>query len=209
MLEPCHKINFIFTPNLLFICLILNFNTILEPVESVAYIVGARNSTVVASLSHRAVLRCLAGGYPKPVVTWWRGDRMLPFQSDRYEITREFSLVINRVELYDLGSYVCQAYNMIKRPVSIQVTLMARGPVHGRDEDSREYLQYIVDEPIIPTTVRSVVTYPPQRPTPIPFIPTVHVIQSKINIGKHYLSLYYFAVYLYFILKAYFFALTN
>lgn len=115
-----------------------------------AYILGDSNSTVVSTISHPATLRCLAGGYPKPFVTWWRGDKILPLKDDRIEIARDYSLNLNRVELYDLGPYVCQAYNSIGKPVSIQVTLKARGPVHKHSEEDRKYMQYVDSEPQAP-----------------------------------------------------------
>jgi len=122
----------------------------------------------VATLSQPSELRCLAGGYPKPFVTWWRGDKILPLKDDRFEITREYSLVFTKVELYDLGPYVCQAYNSIGKPVSIQVTLKAHGPVHVRNEEDRKYLQYLESAPTAPpSTPRPQVVYP-YRPTALP-----------------------------------------
>lgn len=141
-----------------------------------AYIIGDSNTTVVASLSQPATLRCLAGGHPKPFVTWWRGDKILPLKDDRVEITRDYSLILNRVELNDLGPYVCQAYNSIGRPVSIQVTLKVRGPVHARSEDDRKYLQYVDYESPPPTTPRPNIPYPtqPPRTRPTPYYPPVY-----------------------------------
>lgn len=135
-----------------------------EPVEGSAYIVGEPNSTVVAHLLQPATLRCAAGGYPKPFVTWWRGDKMLPLKDDRYEVTRDYSLMFSRVELYDLGPYTCQAYNAIDRPVSITITLKARGSAQPRTDEDRRYIQYIVTEPAPPT--RPVYTIPPPTQTP-------------------------------------------
>jgi hypothetical protein len=143
-------------------------------VDDSAYIVGEKNSTVVAILQQPAVLRCAAGGYPKPHVTWWRRDLMLPLKDDRYEITREYSLRFSRVELHDLGPYICQAYNSFGRPVSMHVTLKARGPVRPRTIEDQKYMEYIVNEPeptrrpffTPPTTVRTTLrprTRPPVR----------------------------------------------
>lgn len=94
---------------------------------------------------------------------------MLPYKTDRYEVTREFSLVFEKVELHDLGPYVCQAYNSIGKPVSIQITLKVRGPVHVRNEDDRKFLQYVDSEPIKApsTTPRQNISYP-YRPTSLP-----------------------------------------
>lgn len=115
-----------------------------------------------------ATLRCLAGGQPKPTVYWWRGTNMLPYKTDRFEVTREFSLVFEKVELHDLGPYVCQAYNSIGKPVSIQITLKVRGPVHVRNEEDRKYLQYVDSEPLrAPVTTPRQISYP-YRPTSLP-----------------------------------------
>lgn len=152
-----------------------------------AYILGDSNVTVVTSIAQPATLRCLAGGHPKPFVTWWRGDKILPLKDDHMEITRDYSLTLNRVEIVDLGVYVCQAYNSIGRPVSIHVTLKARGPVHARTEEEQRFLQYVDDEyRPAPTTYR-----PPQtRPTasirtPSPYRPPVTVAHvPRPGLGK-------------------------
>jgi hypothetical protein len=149
-------------------------------VEGAAYIVGEPNATVTGVIGQPAVIRCAAGGYPKPFVTWWRGDKILPLKDDRFEITRDYSLVFSKLELTDLGPYVCQAYNSIARPVSITATMMARGPVRARNEDEQRFLQYVVSElaterpiyrppPTIPTAPPTRRPYIPQtRPTYIP-----------------------------------------
>jgi papilin len=156
-------------------------------VDGSAYILGDSNSTVVSVIGQPATLRCLAGGFPKPFVTWWRGDKILPLKDDRVEITRDYSLILARVEIYDLGPYVCQAYNSIGRPVSIQVTLKVHGPLHARNEDERKYLQYVESEPPTqPTTFRPPITYPPitQR-TQRPYYPPIHnVTLARPSHGK-------------------------
>lgn len=155
-----------------------------------AYILGDSNSTVVTTVAQPATLRCLAGGHPKPFVTWWRGDKILPLKDDRVEITRDYSLILNRVDLNDLGPYVCQAYNSIGRPVSIQVTLKARGPVHARTEEDRKYLQYIEDlPPPPPTTPRPQISYPSQTPRtrPPPYYPPVYnVTVARSSYGEFF-----------------------
>jgi papilin len=132
-------------------------------VEGSAYIAGDVNSTVVASINQPATLRCAAGGHPKPFVTWWRGDQILPLKNENYEITRDYAIIISRVTISDLGPYVCQAYNSIGRPVTVQVTLKARGPLHATNDEERRQLIYEEDEEQItqPTTLR-----PPTRPRP-------------------------------------------
>ncbi|KAL7022058.1 hypothetical protein ACKWTF_012113 [Chironomus riparius] len=143
--------------------------TVDEPAEGSAYIIGEPNSTVVAQLSQPAVLRCSAGGYPKPFVTWWRGDKILPLKDDRFEITRDYSLVFSRVDLYDLGTYACQAYNAIGRPVTISVVLRARGKFQPRTEEDYKYIQYIITDPqpTSPPTFK-----PPPSPSTTPMSTT-------------------------------------
>lgn len=154
--------------------------------EGSSYIVGEPNSTVIGSLGQPAVIRCSAGGNPKPFVTWWRGDKILPFKDDRFEITRDYSLVFSKLELFDLGPYVCQAYNSIGRPVSITVTLKARGSARPQNEDDRRFLQYMVTGPLprerpvfVPppptqaTRRTPLITRPPQIPVE-PLVPHEH-----------------------------------
>jgi papilin len=161
-------------------------------VDGSAYILGDSNSTVVSAISQPATLRCLAGGYPKPFVTWWRGDKILPLKDEKVEITRDYSLILNKIDLSDLGPYVCQAYNSIGRPVSIQVTLKARGQVHARTEEERKNLQYVETEPLAtPTTFRPQ-TAPPQtqlpRTRPPPYYPPVYnVTVVRPSLGKFFL----------------------
>jgi papilin len=132
-------------------------------VEGGSYIVGEPNATVVGVIGQPATIRCAAGGYPKPFVTWWRGDKILPLKDDRFEITRDYSLVFSRLELFDLGPYVCQAYNSVSRPVSISVTLKARGSLRPRNEEEAKYTQYMVSEPA--PTERPIYRPPPPTQT--------------------------------------------
>lgn len=161
--------------------------------EGGAYIVGEPNATVTGVIGQPAVIRCAAGGYPKPFVTWWRGDKILPFKDDRFEINRDYSLMFSNLELTDLGPYVCQAYNSIGRPVSITATMKARGSVRARTEEEQRFLQYVVSEPApterpiyrpspptppTPTTRRPYI--PPTRPTYIPPPPQEHIGEWSI-----------------------------
>jgi len=92
-------------------------------VERPAYILGLENQTINVNLSQSVVMNCLAGGYPTPFVTWWRGDRILPPKSDNFEIRRDYSLVFTHFSDDNLGDYSCQAYNAIGRPVNMLRTL--------------------------------------------------------------------------------------
>ena len=146
----------------------------------------------MSSLSQSATLRCLAGGHPKPFVTWWRGDKILPLKDEKVEIDRDYSLNLNKVEITDLGPYVCQAYNSIGRPVSIQVTLKVRGPVQARTEDESIFLQYVESEPYVPPTTYRPQTHAPTqpprtRPPPPYYPPSRNVTAQRPSLGKFFL----------------------
>lgn len=142
--------------------------TVTDPEPTDVYIMGEKNSTQIVTLNQPATLRCLAGGYPKPIVSWWKSADMIALNSERYQMTRDFSLEINNVELSDLGPYVCQAYSGGK-PVSVSITLKTYGSVSATDPADEHYLQYVIDRrdetptrpPFVPPTYRP-------RPTPVP-----------------------------------------
>lgn len=123
-----------------------------DPVPSKAYIVGDTNSTKIVELNKPAIIRCLAGGYPKPIVSWWRGTEILPLRSTRFEVNRDYSLVFNQIQLTDLGPYICQAYSGEGKPVSVTIVLKAVGPAEAHDENEDQYLKYIIDAPALPAT---------------------------------------------------------
>lgn len=127
-----------------------------------AYILGETNSSKIVELNQPATIRCLAGGYPKPSITWWRGTNLLPLRSARFEVNRDNSIDFTSVALSDLGTYICQAYSGQGRPVSVYVTLLAHGPVRAETPEDELYLQYVVNAPPLPPTQE----YYPPRPTP-------------------------------------------
>lgn len=139
-----------------------------DPVEGDSYIVGDNNATKIVTLGNRVIVRCLAGGYPKPYVSWWRGTDMVSLRSERHEVTADNSLHFFKIGLTDLGPYTCQAYSGIGRPVSMYFTLKAVGPVHISNPQDEQYLRYLVSAPEVPTTPRPDPRYPyrPVRPTP-------------------------------------------
>lgn len=127
---------------------------------SKTYILGDANTTKIVEFNQPATVRCMAGGYPKPIVSWWRGTDMLPLKSTRFEVNRDYSLVFNSIELSDLGLYICQAYSGQGKPVSVHITLKAIGPVHANTTEDEQYLKYVIDaQPLQPV-------YPPYRPPP-------------------------------------------
>lgn len=121
---------------------------------------GEHNDTLVAELNEPATLRCPAGGYPKPIVTWWRETFMMPIKL----INRDYSLQFTRVRLSDLGPYVCQAYSGAGKGISRTVTLKAYGPVPFTDPVDEKYLRYIVHTR--PAHAPSYRPQPPHYPEP-------------------------------------------
>lgn len=89
------------------------------------------STAVIATLDSPTALHCYAVGWPRPIVTWWRADKMLPMTSDLYEQRPDHSLVIQMVTVDVLGPYTCQAYNGQGRAASWSVTLQARGRGHS------------------------------------------------------------------------------
>lgn len=122
-----------------------------------AAIVGEPTTSITVTINSPTTLHCYAMGWPRPFVTWWRGDRMLPFSSEDYEQDSDYTLLIRSVTISNLGVYECQAYNAIDRPASWSITLLAIGPVHNVSSP------YIVPPPERPTTIRPNYPFRPQR----------------------------------------------
>lgn len=156
--------------------------SIVDPVPGKAYILGDANSTEIVTLNEPAIIRCLAGGYPKPYVSWWRGTDLLPLKSTRFEVNRDYSLVFNNIELSDLGPYICQAYSGQGKPVSLYVTLKAIGPVHITNRDDEQYLKYLIAAPDAPITTPPRYPYRPIATPPPRVIPTPQ--EPVLPIGK-------------------------
>ncbi|XP_074105077.1 proteoglycan-like sulfated glycoprotein papilin isoform X3 [Cotesia typhae] len=163
-----------------------------EPHERQAAIVGEPNTYVTVTMNSPTTLYCYAMGWPRPFVTWWHGDRMLPLTSDHYEQDSEYTLLIRSVTLTNLGVYTCQAYNGIQRPSSWSMTLQAIGPVYNVKPEYQEYTKYLVEPPKRPNNTDNRPHYPYRpsrtqaphynqtyvpirstRPTPKPYIPAV------------------------------------
>ncbi|XP_058811937.1 papilin isoform X2 [Topomyia yanbarensis] len=135
-----------------------------DPVPRDAYIVGPHNDTQVVELNQPASIRCPAGGFPKPIVTWWRETFMMPIKL----INRDYSLQFTRVRLSDLGSYVCQAYSGAGKGISKTVTLKAYGPVHISDPVDEKYLRFIVHSRPAPVPTYRPAPVIPHHPRPTP-----------------------------------------
>ena len=127
----------------------------------------AEDEQPVVEIGGPAVIRCYAYGWPRPSVTWWRDQRMLPLSSERVEQGADQTLVLRLVRLQDLGTYTCQAYNGQGRAVSWSTQLRAYGPVFsgGESAEDRPFLQFLVTRPQAPTET----TRAPQPPRPTAF----------------------------------------
>ena len=87
--------------------------------------------SLVLSLGAPATLYCLAYGFPRPTVTWWKGTRMLALEGDGLsqvspgtiynqpvfsDITgqgEDGTLHLADVRLSDLGPYTCQVVLLV------------------------------------------------------------------------------------------------
>jgi papilin len=157
----------------------------IEPKQESAYIIGDKNSTVIATLDQPAALRCLAGGYPKPTITWFHGSSLLSLKSDRSEVTRDFSLIFKRVSLSDLGEYTCHAYSGIGKPTSITITVKTVGPVSSQNPEDQQYLKYVIAAPQAPTQAAPRYPHRPTRPSPRIIPPPVVVVPpQRPRVGK-------------------------
>ncbi|XP_017062546.1 papilin isoform X2 [Drosophila ficusphila] len=136
-----------------------------------AYIYGDKNVTQIVQLNRPAVIRCPAGGHPKPHVSWWRNGEMFGLKNNL--MARDYSLVFNSIQLKDLGLYTCEVYNQ-RRPVSLRVTLKAVGPVRALTHEDAQYLQYVLAPATRPVTQRPSYPFRPTRPAYVPE-PTVNV----------------------------------
>lgn len=149
-----------------------------------AYIHGPKNYTQIVTLNKPAVVRCPAGGYPAPYVSWWRTKKRLGLTSVRFDTTRDHSLVFRQIRLSDLGSYTCEAYSGHGRPVSMKVTLKAIGPVYATHAEEEPYLRYVLSPTSAPTTPKPSYPYRPTRPHVRP--PPPVVVDPRPGDGEFY-----------------------
>lgn len=146
----------------------------LEPRELTVAIIGDPDTRITVTMNSPIALHCYAMGWPRPHVTWWRGDQMLPLTSSNFEQGTDYSLLIRSVDLTSLGIYTCQAFNGIGTPASWSVTLQAIGPVFSFKPEHEEYTKYLVQPPRRPTTEKPQYPYRPirtQSPEPQTYAP--------------------------------------
>ncbi|XP_025834692.1 papilin-like [Agrilus planipennis] len=152
----------------------------LDVTDGVAHptsIINDEKSDVVVALGSKAVLNCYAIGYPIPFVTWWKDNNLVPMHTNEFAGgTGDFSLLIQSVQLSNLGVYTCQAYNGIGKATSWAVTVQALGPVYSTRPEDEQYMKYVIPAPEPSTTTerprfQRPVYYPRPIPTPEPYIP--------------------------------------
>lgn len=138
----------------------------LEPRKFPVSIIGDPDTRITVAINSPISLHCYAVGWPRPHVTWWREDEMLPLFSENYEQDSDYSLLIRSVTLTSLGVYTCQAYNAMGKAASWSATLQAVGPVYNVKPEHQEYTKYLVQAPKKPTTTEK--PQYPYRPTRTP-----------------------------------------
>lgn len=155
-----------------------------DPTSRPANVIGEESTAVAVALDSPAVLQCYAIGWPQPIVTWWRADRMLPMTSDLFEQRKDHSLIVRLVTVNVLGPYTCQAYNGLGRAASWTVTLQAYGtPVAGRDRPDSPYL--VPAKHVGPPAVyRTAPPPPPPRTDDVPPQTTTQPSPQRVFTGK-------------------------
>lgn len=134
-----------------------------DPNDLPVGIIGEPDTRVTVTMNSPISLHCYAMGWPRPQITWWHGDRLLPLVSDDYEQDTDYTLLIRSVTLSNLGVYTCQAFNGIGTPASWSLTLQAIGPVYNVKPEQQEYTKYLVQPPKRPTTEKPQYPYRPTR----------------------------------------------
>ncbi|XP_022252622.1 papilin-like [Limulus polyphemus] len=93
------------------------------------------------------MLPCNAVGFPRPSVTWWRFQKMLPLLSTRYKQLQNYSLLIYSVIQHDQGQYTCLAHNGIGPTALWETTLIIERHMPNVDESELD----VVSEPTMKT----------------------------------------------------------
>lgn len=131
-----------------------------DPTPHPANVLGDEDPKLTVSLGAPTSLYCYAYGWPRPAVTWWRGNTMVPLSANSYEQNRDFSLLIHSVKLSNLGIYTCQVYNGLGKAASYSVTVQAIGPVYYTNPEDERYTKFLVEAP----TVKPELAQPQYRP---------------------------------------------
>ena len=102
---------------------------------------------MTVTLNSPTILHCYAVGWPRPTVTWWRNDSMIPLSSEQYEQESDNTLRLRSVTLSSLGVYTCHAYNGVGKAAEWSTILQALGPVANVRPDQEKYTKYLVQAP--------------------------------------------------------------
>jgi hypothetical protein len=164
-----------------------------EPRDLTAKIVET-DPDIVMSLGSPATLYCLAYGFPKPTVTWWKDTQMLPLTSERISQGDDYTLKLSSISLSDLGPYTCQAYNGLGEAASFNVRMQVYGPVNPGPGE-RQYMRHVISPPSAPirtTTPRSGIYKPTrtpgfnynQRPVATTMRPSIRKISVRIGLAQ-------------------------
>ncbi|RXG53685.1 Dipeptidyl peptidase 1 [Armadillidium vulgare] len=67
----------------------------------------------IATLGQSIALECQGTGYPKPKVTWFKEDKLVPEDSNHVLVDNGQFLLLLKVEESDIGSYRCELTNTL------------------------------------------------------------------------------------------------
>jgi hypothetical protein len=70
------------------------------------------------------VISCQPIGSPKPDVTWYKGSSILGMSGDKYSVSNDGTLRINKVGKSDRGTYTCvgrNSFGVIKKDTYLMI----------------------------------------------------------------------------------------
>uniref|UniRef100_A0A8D8QLD2 Papilin n=1 Tax=Cacopsylla melanoneura TaxID=428564 RepID=A0A8D8QLD2_9HEMI len=101
------------------------FNVVVkQPVERPASVIGEDSTAVMVRLGRPSIVPCYAIGYPRPAITWWHQNDLIPLHNEHYDVNKNI-LTIRQMVPERLGAYTCQAYNGLGKAVSWTVHLQS------------------------------------------------------------------------------------
>ena len=85
------------------------------------HFIAKPSSSVTVKEKQNITLVCKAGGFPPPVITWYKHGDLL--QEERRHFKKRY-LVIKEIQFEDRGTYTCTAENLFGRvQSSVNVTV--------------------------------------------------------------------------------------